>query len=256
MNKNNFQSRLSALIFLTALLLLGGCSAIPEKSPDEEPPQRSAEKILNDGEEFVIDVYDPFEGFNRSMYRFNYGFDRHIFLPVVNAYDYITPVPVQKGISNFFDNLLEIRNILNSALQLKPKPTATSTARLVINTTIGILGFSDPASKMGLLRHEEDFGQTLGRYGVGNGPYLVLPILGPSNLRDAGGLLVDTAIMREIDPFDLDGSNSDWEVPYYLLNAIDTRHQVKFRYYDTGSPFEYELLRLLYTKKRKLEIAK
>jgi phospholipid-binding lipoprotein MlaA len=256
MNKNSIQSRLPALSFLAALLLLSGCSAIPEKSPGEQPPQRSTDQVLGQDQEYVIDVYDPLEGFNRTMYRFNAGFDQHVFLPVVGAYDYITPTPVQKSVSNFFDNVLEIRNILNAALQLKPKPTATSTARLAINTTIGILGLFDPATSMGLLRHEEDFGQTLGRYGVGNGPYLVLPILGPSNLRDTAGLVVDTAIMREIDPFDLDDKNSDWEVPYYLLNAIDTRHQIKFRYYDTGSPFEYELMRFLYTKKRELDIAR
>jgi phospholipid-binding lipoprotein MlaA len=108
---------------------------------------------------------------------------------------------------------------------------------------------------MDLIEWEEDFGQTLGHWGVGDGPFLVLPILGPSNLRDTTGLVADGLMFSAIDPLNFD-SNDDLEVPFYVLQAIDARHRTAFRYYETGSAFEYELVRLLYGKYRELQIAK
>ena len=128
-------------------------------------------------------------------------------------------------------------------------------SRLVFNTTFGLLGLIDVTSVMDIPRHEEDFGQTLGWYGAGAGPYLVLPILGPSNVRDTGGLVVDSVVFNAIDPFDFD-DHSERAVAYYLLNAIDTRANIGFRYFESGSPFEYDMIRLLYNKKRQLDIAK
>ena len=118
----------------------------------------------------------------------------------------------------------------------------------------------DHATGIGIYEHKEDFGQTLGHYGVGFGPYLVLPILGPSSLRDGAGLAVDTAvrlvIYDEIDPFEHAKRKDEIELAINLLQAVDKRHQIKFRYYETGSPFEYELIRLLYYEKRELDIVK
>lgn len=234
-------------------MLLSGCSAIPEKQAGELPAQHTIESVVRDDVTYAIDVYDPWEGFNRGMYRFNAGFDRYIFLPIVGAYSTVMPDVLEDGVSNFFNNLFEITNLTNSILQLKPKATLETTGRILINTTLGIAGLFDVATKMGIYEHEEDFGQTLGHYGVGDGPYVVLPILGPSNLRDATGNLVDALAFSEIDPLNLDGHN-DREVVFHFLNAIDRRHRISFRYFDTGSPFEYELVRKLYTQKRKLDI--
>lgn len=134
---------------------------------------------------------DPWEGFNRGVYSFNDTLDRYALKPVAQGYDYITPTPVQEGVGNFFSNLGEIGNSFNSLLQWKLTNAGTSVGRLLINTTLGLGGFLDPATRMGIEKHDEDFGQTLATWGVGSGPYLVLPFLGPSTVRDTAGLPVD-----------------------------------------------------------------
>jgi len=237
------------------LILLSGCSALPEKHANEIPAQHPVDSVVRDDVTYPIDVYDPWEGFNRGMYRFNAGFDRYIFLPVVGAYTTVMPDVAEDGVSNFFNNLFEITNLINSILQLKPKATVETTGRILINTTVGLVGLFDVATKLGIYEHDEDFGQTLGHYGVSDGPYIVLPILGPSNLRDTTGIVADSLAFSEIDILNLD-DHSDRKLAFYLLNAIDRRHRIGFRYYDSGSPFEYELVRLLYTRKRGLDIAR
>ena len=147
----------------------------------------------------ALSVYDPLESWNRHVYHFNYRFDEWVFLPIVDGYRTITPNLVQSGISNFFSNQGDVPNALNSALQLKGKRTAQTTARLLLNTTIGVVGLWDPATRMGLPKQKEDFGQTLGFYGAPSGPYLMLPLLGPSNLRDTGGLLVDFSVKNQVN---------------------------------------------------------
>ncbi len=237
------------------VMCTSACSTIPSQTAAEVPARHSVEDVVKDDVHYAVDVYDPWERMNRRIYNFNTKFDRYIFLPVVNAYEFVLPDFVEDGISNFFSNIGEISNLTNSLLQLKPEPALKATGRFLINSTVGVFGLWDPATKIGLSEWKEDFGQTLGRYGVGDGPFLVLPILGPSNLRDTTGLVADAAIFNHTDPLDFDG-HSDREVPYQLLNAVDTRHRVEFRYYETGSPFEYELIRLLFGKARQLEISK
>ena len=117
----------------------------------------------------ALNVYDPFESVNRRLYHFNYRFDQWVFLPVVNGYRYITPSFVRTGVSNFFSNLGDVPNLLNSLLQFKGKRSMEITARLLFNTTLGVAGLWDPATKMGLPHQSEDFGQTLGFYGVPGG---------------------------------------------------------------------------------------
>ena len=134
---------------------------------------------------------DPWEGYNRAMFGFNDGLDSVLLKPVAKGYKSITPQPVQKGVSNFFSNLGEIRNIANNLLQGKWDQTASSTFRFLINSTAGWLGIFDVASELGLQQAKEDFGQTLGYWGVNSGPYLVLPLFGPSTVRDTSGLAVD-----------------------------------------------------------------
>lgn len=136
---------------------------------------------------------DPLEGVNRGVYKFNDVADRAVIKPVAKAYKAITPSPIRKGFNNFFNNLGSLTTVVNDLLQLKFAHAFTDAGRFVINTTFGLAGFIDVASKDKIPNRKEDFGQTLGYWGVGNGAYLVLPIIGPSTVRDAAGFAVDTA---------------------------------------------------------------
>jgi len=135
---------------------------------------------------------DPLEGINRGIYKFNDVADRYAMKPVAKAYKAVAPTPVRTGISNFFSNLGTLTTIVNDLLQLKFAQAFTDAGRFVINSTFGIAGFIDVASMDNVPKHQEDFGQTLGYWGVGSGAYLVLPIIGPSTIRDASGLFIDT----------------------------------------------------------------
>lgn len=130
---------------------------------------------------------DPWQGFNRSIFEFNETVDHYVAKPVAEGYQAVTPHFMDVGISNFFSNLEDVLIIANDVFQLKPVQAASDTARFVVNSTIGLLGFFDVASHIGLQKHDEDLGQTLGYWGVGPGPYIMLPVLGPSNLRDTFG---------------------------------------------------------------------
>jgi len=154
---------------LVIALAAGGCAALPSGKPDPS---------------------DRFERFNRSMYRFNSAADRMALRPLARGYVRAVPHPVRRGITNFIDNYTYPRTIVNDLLQGKLADGGRDTLRLVFNT-VGGLGFFDPASRMGLEAHDEDFGQTLGRWGVPSGPYLMLPLLGPSTVRDAAGRVPD-----------------------------------------------------------------
>lgn len=136
---------------------------------------------------------DPLEGINRGVYKFNDVTDRALIKPVAKAYKTVTPSPIRKGFSNFFSNLGTLTTVFNDLLQLKFAHAFTDAGRFVINSTFGLAGFIDVASMDNIEKRNEDFGQTLGHWGVGNGAYLVLPFVGPSTLRDATGLAVDTA---------------------------------------------------------------
>lgn len=134
---------------------------------------------------------DPLEPFNRSMYRFNDTVDRAVVKPVATAYRDVLPSPVRTGVTNFFANLQDAWSFVNNGLQLKGEAAGNSLMRFSVNTFLGLGGLLDIASEMQIERHSEDFGQTLGHWGVGAGPYLVLPLLGPSTLRDTAALPVD-----------------------------------------------------------------
>jgi phospholipid-binding lipoprotein MlaA len=253
-------------IYRGALLLfvfsMAACSSGPPLKMEDYPePFFTAKTVLPENYQAnrATNVYDPWEGFNKHIYNFNYHFDRYIFLPAVRGYEFVTPGFAQSGVSNFFDNIKDVNTFFNSVLQLSPKKSAQSLGRVAVNSTVGLLGLIDVASFVGIDRPQEDFGQTLGRYGVGNGPYLVLPILGPSNLRDGIGLIPDSLVNSYVqkkvvvDVLDID---EDYLLAFSLLDAIQTRSRVSFRYYETGSAFEYEMVRWLYTTKRELDIDK
>ena len=254
--KTAYQQFQRHLLLLLAVLALGACSTAPVQQGDTIiEPDFSADRLLDDDVTYLSDdISDPWEGFNRSMYRFNYRFDKYVFLPVVKGYKAITPDFLEQGIHNFFLNLEDITTFYNSILQLSGTKTIQTTGRFLVNTTVGLLGFIDVASRLDIPKHDEDFGQTLGYWGVGNGPFLVLPILGPSNVRDGIGLGVDWAVYAALlDELDM---KDEEELALAVMKSIDTRANVAFRYYETGSPFEYDWVRRLYTTKRKMDIEK
>ncbi len=165
------------------------------------------------------------------------------------------PDYAEDRVSSFVDNVYEFNNFTNNLLQLKLKKTGITLSRFVINTTVGVAGLWDPATHWGLRRQPEDFGQTLGHYGVGHGPYIVLPVFGPSNLRDTTGLVTDAVAFSVAGPPAWVDDDTTTLV-FTGVAAVDKRKRIPFRYYGSGSPFEYEQIRMLYTKKRELDIAK
>ncbi len=134
---------------------------------------------------------DPLEGINRGVYKFNDVTDKVVFKPVATVYKAITPSPIRKGVNNFFNNIGSVISTVNNLLQFKFSDAFTEAGRFVINSTFGIAGLIDVAGMDKIPVHKEDFGQTLGKWGAGNGAYLVLPFLGPSSVRDTAGLVVD-----------------------------------------------------------------
>jgi phospholipid-binding lipoprotein MlaA len=241
---------LAALASAIVTGFLAGCAGTPELPPEIAAQPKLAEAARAPS---VIDVYDPLEPLNRAIYNFNAGFDRYVFLPIVRAYEFVTPVFVQNRISDFFDNIQEIPTFANNVLQLKADAAGRSATRFIVNTMF-TAGLFDLAGAKGIPQAPEDFGQTLGHWDAGAGPYLVIPVLGPSNLRDATGLTADAALLWVLTPAELSESLA-YNFTRFGLQLIDLRHRTAFRYFETGSPFEYDLVRLIYTEKRKLDIA-
>jgi phospholipid-binding lipoprotein MlaA len=159
-------------VVLVLLAFLTGCATVPP----------------NAGQ----DPRDPLESFNRQVFEFNEGLDKVVLKPLAQVYGAVLPVPVQDCLSNGFSNLREPSNALNNLLQGKGSDAVSDVCRFAINTTIGLLGCFDVATRMGLEKSREDFGQTLAVWGVGNGPFLVLPLFGPSTIRDTAGIGVET----------------------------------------------------------------
>jgi phospholipid-binding lipoprotein MlaA len=231
--------------FAIMALLLSGCAA---DTAVVDPPGEVTESSFS-----PLEVYDPLEGWNTRVYKFNAQADRYVLLPVVDVYKLTVPRIFRERISDFFTNLKTPIIFANELLQLKFADALATALRFGANTTFGMLGFVDVASPMGLPKFHEDFGQTLGFWGVGAGGYLVLPILGPSSYRDATGTGVDVAASSAIDP--LGALSLDSARPAFLtVSVVDARYQQPFRYFQTGSPFEYLLVRFAYTKKRQIEI--
>lgn len=247
----------TAIITLMLLGMLSGCATTAGNGLAEVPAKYS----LNDfKDQRFAEVADPWEGFNRSMYKFNFYFDKYLFLPVVNSYEYVAPVFVQQRVSSFFGNIGEIRNFTNSLFQLKGGESVTTLSRFLTNSTLGLGGLFDPATEFGLERAYQDFGKTLGVWGMASGPYLVLPIFGPSSLRDASGFAVDSSIRYGLytaaDPFGNTDYGSAITTGITALEAVDMRHQQSFRYHESGYPFEYYMVRFFFHEKRNIESGK
>ncbi len=222
----------------------GVSARVSPPGPAEATPvalQRVTPQVAADIPGF-LDVRDPMEGANRRTYIFNAGFDRYVLLPAVRGYEFITPRFVRTGIRNVFKTIDQATTFVNYVLQARPKPAGQTLGRLGVNLTVGVLGLWDPATRMGMPEYQQNFGQTLARWGSGAGPYFVIPMLGPSSVRGATGTLVD-------------------RLPHILLGfplllapveAVDTRLHTPFRYRELGTPFEYDMVRFLSAEREKL----
>ncbi len=198
------------------------------------------------------DPHDPLEPMNRAIHGFNEGFDRAVMKPVAQGYQAVMPTFAQTGVRNFFSNLNDVTVLANDILQFKLESSASDVLRLSINSTFGFLGLLDIASEMGLRKHNEDFGQTLGLWGVGNGPYLVLPFFGPSSFRDGTGLMVDmtyTDLLKQVD--DIPTRNQVW-----LARAISRRAELldAKNAIDAAALDPYEFSRDLYLAHRRGQV--
>jgi len=213
-----------------ASLLLAGCAGTQNRHTDPEN--------------------DPWEGFNRKVYAFNDGLDKVVLRPVAVAYDKITPDPMQRGVGNFFRNLDGVITFVNEILQGKVAQSADTFGRVLVNSTIGLLGFFDVATKMGIPLYNEDLGQTFAKWGYKDSPYLVLPIFGPSTLRDGVGRYADSLYHPASRA--LHGRNK-WG--YWIVRGIDQRA----RYLDQDAELKqaydpYVLMRDVWLQNRQYQI--
>lgn len=195
---------------------------------------------------------DPYEGFNRAMFSVNEGFDAVVAKPLAKGYDAVAPLPVKAGVGNFFGNVGDLWTGVNNGLQGKIGDGASDIGRLLINSTVGILGLFDVASELGLEKHEEDFGQTLATWGVGDGGYVFWPVLGPRTVRDTAGFVVDAyadPVLWGID--DIPVRNSA-----YVVRFVDIRASLlpSDKVVDEAAIDKYAYIRDAYLQRRRSQI--
>lgn len=182
------------------------------------------------------------------MFSFNDGLDKAIIKPVAQGYDYVLPQPVQTGVGNFFGNIADVFIAVNNLLQGKPADAASDAGRFLLNTTVGILGVFDVATPAGLEKHDEDFGQTFGRWGVGEGAYVVWPFIGSRTVRDTAGYVVDVAVdpVRNVDHVPTRNSLA-------VLRLVDTRASLlpAEKVIDDAALDKYTYMRDAYLQRRK-----
>jgi len=200
----------------------------------------------------AADPRDPIEGFNRSVYSFNEFMDQHLFDPLGRAYRAILPDFLDRGISNMFSNLGDVGVIANDILQGKLGQAVSDIARVVFNTTIGIGGFFDVSSHIGLPKHNEDLGQTLGRWGIGPGPYLVAPFFGPMTLRDATAFGVQSTFLYPVSYV----GNDAYRAGLMSLNYVDYKADLLSagRILDEAALDEYDFVKNAYLDRRQNQI--
>lgn len=192
---------------------------------------------------------DPFESYNRAMYETNKVIDKYTLKPLTKGYEAIMPDPAERSVSNFFNNLKEINTFVNSLLQGKLHNAAVSSARFVWNTTLGLGGLFDVATAMNLEATPEDFGQTLRTWGIGEGPYIILPLLGPSTLTDSVGLVGDYYISPG---YQYDWSNKTQQYSFVALGAVDKRSKLNNleKLLKNATVDEYSFVRESYLQRR------
>ncbi|QJC57589.1 putative phospholipid-binding lipoprotein MlaA [Polaromonas vacuolata] len=225
-----FKKIITGASFALALVLVQGCATAPATSTE------------------AVRQIDPLEPFNRAVFKFNDGLDQAVIKPVAVAYTEVTPTMVRKGVTNFFGNINDIWSLVNNLLQAKGVAATDTLFRVSVNTFWGIGGLFDVASEMQIPKHSADFGMTLGYYGMASGPYLVLPLLGPSTIRDAFGRAVDSQ-------GDVAGNLND----VALRNSLTGVRVVNLRsrFLDAGDALEqaaldkYSFTRDIYLQRRK-----
>jgi phospholipid-binding lipoprotein MlaA len=206
-------------IFLAFIILLFSLNVFASASDDVKTDSDDFETTVYEDE-----VYDPFEGVNRAIFSFNNSADKVVLEPIAKGYKKLPP-PIQSGVGNFINNLKLPLAAVNQLLQGQGKNAMESTGRFLVNSTIGIFGLIDVADDIGLNQKEEDFGQTLATWGVGDGFYIVLPLFGPSNLRDTTGMLM-TMMTDPINAYAASQGEA-WAIPMRTVaNAIDQRSQI------------------------------
>jgi len=213
-----------------AIGVVAGCSSVPAEYRDPR---------------------DPWQGYNRAMHRFNTDFDNAFLKPAAKGYQYITPEPVDRSVTNFFNNIADFTSAVNNALQFKLSRAASDVGRLAVNSTVGIAGLFDVASNIGLPSYKEDFGQTLGYWGFNAGPYFVLPIFGPGSLRDNIGFAGDIAL----DPFfSIELNEVYWG--FIGLRIVDRRADllVAGDLMDEAAIDPYSLVRDAYLQRRRSQV--
>jgi phospholipid-binding lipoprotein MlaA len=235
----NGAMRASALIVVS--ILLASCASAPEGDPEAAAEFQK----LN----------DPVEPANRAIFEFNRGADRYVIKPVTAGYRTITTPEMRDGVHNALQNLRSPVIFANDLLQGEFGRAGTTFARFLINSTLGVVGFGDPAADLGFTPHDEDFGQTLAVWGVGEGPYLMLPLLGPSNPRDTAGLALDTLVL---DPTNYVHVKQHfwWDAGRQYLNVLDLRSQTfeTLQGIERSSVDYYATLRSLYRQARDSDI--
>ena len=252
---NTTALRLLTIALVASSVVLSGCAASRPQEGADPARRQLGDVMAPEDTTLMASTYDPWQGYNRWMYNFNARFDRYLFSPVAEGYKRFLPMFMRSGVHNFMRNIREVLNVYNALLQARFRTAGRSTGRFAVNSTLGLAGLFDPATEMGMYYQREDFGQTLGVWGLGPGPYFVLPILGPSSLRDATGLGVDYAVWYYLDLFGYRNWASDQPLIWpNLLYAIDMRASIDFRYYEMGSIYEYLWIRQLYLEFRNFEI--
>lgn len=192
---------------------------------------------------------DPYESFNRSMFAFNEGLDKYALKPLAEGYKAVTPDVIDSGVTNFFSNLDDVLVLINDLLQLKFEQALRDFSRIVWNTTLGLGGFFDVATHFGLPKNNEDFGQTLGYWGVDAGPYLVLPVIGASSVRDAIGFTADTALFDPVyEVFEDDNTRNAMVVLKYVDIRADLLSATNV--IDETAPDKYALIRDAWIQRR------
>jgi phospholipid-binding lipoprotein MlaA len=216
------------VISACVVVLAAGCAAVPGKR----------------------DPHDPWERMNRATYRFNDALDRGVVKPVAKSYQRIVPHPIRTGIANVLDNAGYATTIVNDLLQTKIKACASDTGRFLLNSTVGLAGIFDPASSAGLAKNDEDFGQTLGTWGVHPGPYLVLPLLGPSTVRDTISMYPDSQTDLKSLPQDI------WvDIGLFGLSRLGTRVELLSMDETLKNAYDpYAFVRNAYLQHREYEV--
>lgn len=237
------------LIAFLSLILIS-CSSVNEKKDytvEKYSVEENSEKPMNKNLTYLYGEDDPLGSFNRRMYAFNSSVDRNILKPVITKYEYYTPNFFQEGVSNFFDNISNITVALNSFLQLKFTQGMETVLRFGINSTVGILGWFDVASKIGIPEYYETFGLTMAHYGVGKGAYVVAPLIGPTNFRNLSGLGVDGYAMYKVDIYHPVNEEA-FDVIMTALYGFSTKVDSGVYFGESDYIFEYEYMRLLSNK--------